>query len=227
MRYENTLLTLCAAVALTSCGTRPAQPLSPHVLTAIKNQPIFVAAAKSQPNFTAFTPGKAAFGLIGSLGMTSVGNQIVAENAIANPAAIIATGLTQELRAAVGSKLAPAAAVVLEDASIAKVAGQAGGVGLALVVRTRDWGVFYYPGNFNRYRANIKMQAELIDAATRIVVAKAGCEEASPHSADVSPTYDEMMASGAQRLKQELVSAQTACVATLQQRLLGRMNTPN
>jgi hypothetical protein len=65
------------------------------------------------------------------------------------------------------------------------------------------------------------VSAALIDVASKTVLAQATCDESSPTSADLSPTYGEMVGAGAQRLKEELTRAQSACVAALKKGLLG------
>lgn len=54
-------------------------------------------------------------------------------------------------------------------------------------------------------------KARLIDAATKDVVAEGACARV-PDQQPGSPTYDELMADGAKRLKSELATAAVECL---------------
>lgn len=210
------------ALSLTACGTPSPQALAAQSLTRLEGKSLMVALPAARPDFTAFTPGKAAFSFLGDVAMRSEGNRIVAGNAIADPAVSIGRDLALGLGASAGVKpVAAAAPIVSDDESPAAVAAKATGASLVLWVRTRDWRTWYYPSNFNRYRARVEVSAALIDVASKTVLAQATCDESSPTSADLSPTYGEMVGAGAQRLKEELTRAQSACVAALKKGLLG------
>jgi hypothetical protein len=210
------------ALALPACGTPSPQAVGAQSLARLKDKSLVVAMPAARVDFTAFTPGKAAFSFLGDVAMRSEGNRIVADNAIADPALSIGRDLAQELGASAGVRpVAAAAPITSSDESPAAVAAKAAGAGLVLWVRTKDWRTWYYPSNFNRYRARVEVFAALIDVASKTVLAQATCDESSPTSADASPTYGEMVGAGAQRLKEELARAQSACVATLKKGLLG------
>jgi hypothetical protein len=210
------------ALALAACGTPSPQAVGAQSLSRLKDKSLVVGMPAARPDFTAFTPGKAAFSFLGDVAMRSEGNRIVADNAIADPAVSIGRGLAQGLGAAAGVKpVAAAAPITSDDESPAAVSVKAAGAGLVLWVRTQDWRTWYYPSNFNRHRARVEVSAALIDVASKTVLAQATCDESSPTSADASPTYSEMVGAGARRLKEELAKAQSACVATLKRGLLG------
>ena len=222
MNRQYKLLALLAAATVAACGTPAPRPLGPQGLTALQGKSIAVANTATKPDFVAFTPGKAALGLLGDAAMRREGNRIVADNGIVDPAETIARDLAQALNVSAGTKLAATSTpIASDDGSPSALSPKAAGASLVLYVQTRDWRTWYYTANFNRYRARVLVSADLIDTATQTVVAKAKCDEDSPKAADASPTYDEMLGAGAQRLKQELAKAQVACVATLKRGLLG------
>jgi hypothetical protein len=209
-------------LSLTGCGTSPPNILSTQDLTKLKEKSLVVSTPATRPDFIAFTPGKAAFSLLGDVFMRNEGNRIVNENGVSDPAIGIARDLAQSLGASGGPKLAAGSLpIVSNDDSPAALSARASGAALVMRVRTRDWRTWYYTTNFNRYRARVEVSAELIDTATRTVFAQAHCDESSPSSADAAPTYEEMVADGARRLKEELARAQSACVVTLKKGLFG------
>ncbi len=207
---------------LTACGTPSLRGLDSQGLVKLKEKSLVVSTPATRPDFIAFTPGKAAFSLLGDVFMRSEGNRIVNENGITDPAHVIARDLAQALSTSVGTTwTAGSAPIMLDSDSPAALSAKAAGAGLVLRVRTQDWRTWYYTTNLNRYRARVEVSAELIDTSIQTVVAQASCDETSPSSADSAPTYDEMVGTGARRLKDELARAQSACVATLKKGLLG------
>lgn len=222
MNHQYRFITLLAAATLAACSTPAPRPLGPQALAALKGKSIAIANTATKPDFTVFTPVKAALGLLGEAAMRAEGNRIVAGNGIGDPSEAIARDLAEALNSSAGTKLAAASVpIASDDGSPSTLSPKAAGAGLVLYVQTQDWRTWYYTTNFNRYRARVLVSAQLIDTATQTVVAKAKCDEDSPKAADASPTYDEMLGSGAQRLKQELAKAQVACVTTLKRGLLG------
>jgi hypothetical protein len=211
-----------AVSVLAACGTPAPQGLGAQGLPRLKDKSLAIVNTVSAPDFTAFTPGKAAFSLLGDVAMRKEGNEIVGQNAVADPAVAIARDLAQMLNNSVGTRWTPGSApIVSNEGSASALSSRAAGANLLLMVRTTDWRIWYYTTNFNRYRARVEVVAELIDTTSQTVLAKASCDESSPQSADASPTYSEMLADGAKRLKDELARAQSACVATLNKGLLG------
>jgi hypothetical protein len=217
-----TLFFSSCVITLVGCSTPAPTPLTAQGIAGLKGKSLSVVIPASKTNFTAFTPGKAAFGLLGDQAMQAEGKRIVSENNVIEPTEPLAQALATALRTRLGSP-APASIAVsqLDDSAAAAISAQAGNNQLVLYVQTHDWRTWYYTGNFSRYRARIDVSARLIDATTKTEIARARCDEDSPKVADASPTYDEMTGAGAQRLKQELAKAQAACVATLQKGLLG------
>jgi hypothetical protein len=212
---------LLVALGLGACSSTQLRPLGSQSATALRGKSVVTAAPATPHDFTAFTPGKAVLGWLGEQAMRSEGNRIVIENGIADPAQAVARELSEALAVAIGVKpLAGAASIASDERAPSVLSAKAGGAGLVLYVQTLDWRTWYHVTNFNRHRARLEMSADLIDTSTQAVVARAKCEQESPASVDVSPTYDEMVGAGAQRLKKELAQAQAACVLSLQQSLL-------
>jgi hypothetical protein len=217
-----TAIISASMLTLIACGTPSPQGLGPQGQAKLKDKTLVIANTASRPDFRAFTPGKAAFSLLGDVVMVSEGNRIATQNALVDPAIAIARDLALQLNNSVGTRWSPTSAAIASDSgSAAALSAKATGANLVLSVRTQDWRTWYYTTNFNRYRARVEVSAELIDTATQAVIAQATCDESSPQSPDASPTFDEMVGTGAQRLKDELARAQSACVAVLKKGLLG------
>jgi hypothetical protein len=212
--------TLLATVTLLSgCGSQP-KAVGLRGKEALKGKTLAIATPSSAPDFTYFSPGKVALGIPGEAWMRAAGARIVVENRIADPAVAVAGELAQSFHAALGTVHA-ANAIESDDRSPSVLSAKAAGAGLVLYTQTYDWRMWYYTTNFNRYRARVVVSATLVDTTTQKVLGSAKCDEQSPNSPDVSATSEEMVADGAKRLKQELATAQAACVARLKQRLLG------
>jgi hypothetical protein len=217
-----TVIISSAVSTLTACGTPSSQGLGPQGLSALKDKTLVIANTATPADFRVFTPTKAFLGLVGDAAMVSEGNRIAAKNAVADPAISIARDLALQLNNAAATRWSPTSVAIASDSgSAAALSAKAADANLVLYVRTLDWRTWYYTTNFNRYRARVEVSAELINTATQTVIASATCDDSSPLSADVSPTYDEIVGAGAQRLKDELARAQLACVATLKRGLLG------
>jgi len=217
MAAASSLLLLVVA-----CGTSSPQGLGAPSKDKLQGQTLVVANTSKQADFRSFTPGKAAFSLLGDVAMVSEGNRIATQNGLADPSVAIARELAQEFNAAAGTRWNPSSVALAADSRSAAVeSAKAAGADVVLYVRTHDWRTWYYTTNFNRYRARVEVSAELVHVGTQTVLAQATCDESSPQSPEGSPTYNEMVGAGAQRLKEEVARAQSACVLALKKGLLG------
>jgi hypothetical protein len=211
------LAAVCVAAA-TGCTTVRKQPMDAKAATSLKAQTVAYTVRK-KPDFAAMTAGKAAFAMIGALAMISEGNGIVATHNIDDPAASISTGLAKALEERHASRLVtPPISVSADDAE--QVAASAkGGAKFVLDVQTINWSFGYFPTDWTHYRVLYVAKARLIDADTRNVVAEGACRRI-PETNAGAPTYDELLADGAARLKKELAISAASCVQTLKTEML-------
>src|SRR5262249_40419206 len=101
----------------------------------------------------------------------------------------------------------------------AQVARASSGVDLLLDVRTLSWGFAYLPTTWNRYRVRYSARLRLFDMKTARVLAEGGCRRSSDETPD-APSYEELLANGAQRLKAELRSAAELCLGEFRAKTL-------
>ena len=201
------------AVLLTGCVSIEKKTMDAQALGAVRNQSV-VHAVRDMPDFGELTPAKATLGLIGAGMMISEGNKTVAGNKIADPAIGIADALSGAMRAAHGVQVvAPSVRIDSEDpARIAELAK--GKARYVLDVRTLMWQMTYFPTDWTHYRVIYTAKARLIDVDARSVVAEAFCKQI-PDSNVNAPTYDEMLALGAARLKAQNAANARACAESL------------
>jgi hypothetical protein len=130
---------------------------------------------------------------------------------LANPADAIAQELAIALRDAQGAQ--SAAPVAVETNDVERIAAQAKGKARFVVdVETRIWHVIYFPTDWTHYQVPYMAVARLIDADTARVLAESSCK-VEPGTNAGAPTYDELLANGAERLKASAAASVATCAA--------------
>lgn len=203
------IVSLAAATLLTGCVSTATRTLDAQALGAVRNQAV-VHTARAMPDFSEMTPAKATFGMIGAAFMISEGNKTVAANRIADPAVAIAAGLLDAMRSSNGAQPvdAPLHIDSEEPARIAELAK--GKARYVLDVRTLVWTMMYFPTDWTHYQVLYTAKARLIDVDTKSVIAEAFCKQ-QPESNANAPTFDEMLALNAARLKAINAANAEAC----------------
>jgi hypothetical protein len=201
------------AMLLTGCVSTATRTIDAQALSAVRNQSV-VSTLRPVPDFSAMTATKVTFGIIGAAMMISEGNKIIAENKVADPADAIAAALTGAMRSSHGMQVVeqPLRLDSEEPERIAELAK--GKARYVLDVRTTGWMFGYFPTDWIHYRVMYAVKARLIDVDARSVVAEAFCKR-TPDSNTNAPTYDDMLAGGAARLKAELSAFGNACTESL------------
>lgn len=206
------------ALALTACVSVEHIQMTASTADSLKGREISVSE-RARPDFGAMTAGKMAGGaLFGALGgavagsaMVSAGNEIVQQNNLEDPAERIGSALSAALAAKFGARTnAPRTALSTDEA--AETAKRASS-DLVLDVRTINWGFVYFPTSWSKYRVMYTARTRLIDAKKGQVLAEAGCAAPLAENAESAPTYDELLAEGAARLKTELSRATDFCAS--------------
>jgi hypothetical protein len=200
-------------VLVSGCTTINKQALAPNSTAVLQNQTV-TQTVRKKPDFAAFTVANATFGLVGALAAISTGNDIIALNRVDDPADAIAAGLSQALSAKHGTRVAaPPIAIDGDDAK--QVAAAAKGKARFVVdVQTINWGFNYFPTDWTHYRVHYAGKARLIDVETNAVIAEGGCRQMPETNAN-APTYDELMANSAARLRKELGRSVALCIRSL------------
>jgi hypothetical protein len=196
------MVAACVAAALAGCRNVPEKPLAADAADSLAGREIRLSSGKT-PEFAARTAGKTILGgLFGALGgaiagssMAKAGNEIIERNKVPDPAGQIGAELGTALAARFKAK-APAA----------------GAADLVLDVQTLQWGFTYLPGEPDKYRVQYQAKARLLDAKNGSVLAESHCAAPrAPHEAAVAPTYRDLVANDAARLKSELAQAADFC----------------
>lgn len=197
---------------LGACSTVRHAPISDDSLSKLEGRSV-VSSRHGQPDFVAFTAGKAVFGLIGALAATSAGNAIVKENEIEDPAITIASGLQAKLAAAKNTRQLDSSGVADKDDTATVVAASQGG-DFVLDVKTLGWMFSYYPTDWMHYRISYSARLRLIDSANKSVLAESACTSVQGDDKN-PPTKDQLLDDKATLLKEYLAKAATACTELL------------
>jgi hypothetical protein len=204
---------IATAVLLTGCVSTTTKTIDAQALSAVRKQSV-VHTARDMPDFSEMTPAKVPFGVIGAALMISEGNKTVASNKVADPANAIAGALLNAMQSAQGMQVV-ASPVRIDSEDPARIAELAKGKArFVLDVRTLVWQMLYFPTDWTHYRVFYTAKARLIDVETRAVVAEAFCKQL-PDSNVNAPTFDEMLALNAARLKAINAAHAQACAESL------------
>lgn len=203
------LLAVTAVAVTAGCASVKEVPMSAASVDAVKDKEIALAL-RARPDFSATTPARAAFGGIGAATIVSEGNRLVKENGVEDPAVYIAQTLVTDLQGRYNTRLSPKGAPVASD-DVAELAKSANGADLVLDIRTINWSFVHFPSSWGRYRVIYAARLRLIDARNGRLLAEGGCHRVPDQTAE-SPSYDELIADSAARLKQELRTAADFCI---------------
>lgn len=210
---------LAAGVLTAGCVSVKNVPLESSSLSSIKGQPIAYTERAKVPDFSATKASNVAagaiFGAIGGAAMAikaiNDGNELIKLNQIGDPAEIIAENLTKSL--ASSQSATPASApVVVQNEDPAQIAANGAGARYIVDVRTTSWGTLYYSTDWSHYGLLYGAKLRLIDASSSKVVAEGFCfikPEKTP--GQQAPTYDELTANGAEKLKAMISAAVDQC----------------
>jgi hypothetical protein len=211
------LLVVVAAAMTAGCVSVQQIPMSASSAEAVKDKEIALSQ-RARPDFAASTPAKAVFGMIGAAAMISEGNKLVKENGIEDPALYIAQTLVADLQGRYNTRLSPKGAPVASD-DVADLVKNANGSDVVLDVRTINWSFVYFPLSLGKYRVIYSARLRLVDAKSGRVLAEGGCHRVPEQTAQ-SPTYGELLANSAARLKQELRTAADFCISEFKTKTL-------
>jgi hypothetical protein len=198
-----------AGTLVPGCVSIEHKPLASSGLEALRGREATIGV-RDKPDFSAFTPGKAAFGLIGAAAMIEAGNRIVRANNVEDPARVMARTLVAELGERHGVTLAPETVRIGSD-DVPAIAKSYPKADLLLDVRTINWNYAYYPTAWGRYRVMYSARVRLIDIKRATVLAEGACSRV-PDDAAKAPTEEELLANNAERLKAEIFASAHACL---------------
>lgn len=216
---------LVCIVVSSATGCVSTTPMTPETAGKIKDREV-VIGKRQKPDFYAFTLGGVApAALMGALGgalsgggVVHEGNEIVARYHVEDPAAYIGEELSAYLSSKYGTKITSRSVVITDD-DVEALSKKNPGVDLILEVRTRYWDFIYLLTHLDRYKVRYRAHFRLIDVGTARVVAEGVCFR-DPDQTPTAPTYDELLASNAARLKRELREAADSCIDEFETKVL-------
>jgi hypothetical protein len=221
------ILLIAAAPLVSGCVSTTTRTIDAQTMSAVRQQSV-MRTARDMPDFGELTPAKATFGLLGAMATISEGNKTVANNHIADPAGAIADALLGAMQSSHGMQTV-ATAVRIDNEDPARIAELAKGKArYVLDVRTLVWQMMYFPADWTHYQVMYTAKARLIDVDARTVVAEAFCKQLPASNAN-APTFDEMLALNAARLKSINAKYAQACADSLGRDMLalqGPIRTP-
>jgi hypothetical protein len=210
---KNWILPVSAAMMLSGCVSTATRTIDAQAASAVRNQDV-MRTARNMPDFSELTPAKAMVGVIGAVMMSTEGNKTVMMNQIADPADAIANALLNGMQSAQGARVL-ATPLRIDSEEPERIAALAKGKArYVLDVRTLMWQMGYFPTDWTHYRVLYSVKARLIDVDNKSVVAEAFCKQI-PESNENAPTFDELLAAGAARLKAVNAANAQACASSL------------
>lgn len=210
---------VAAALILPGCVSVQQVPMNASSADALKEKEIALSE-RAKPDFAATTPARGTFGMIGAAVMVSEGNKLIREHGIEDPAHYIGKALVADLQSRYDMRLSPKAVPTAGD-EVKDVVKNADGADLVLDVRTINWSFSYFPTAWGKYRVMYSARVRLVDAKNGTLLAEGGCARV-PTQTDGAPSYGELMANAAARLKEELRIAAEHCVSEFKSKTLAR-----
>jgi hypothetical protein len=213
------LVVVAAALILAGCVSVQPTPMNASSAEALKDKEIALSE-RPRPDFAATTPSRGAFGMIGAGIAISEGNKLIREHGIEDPAYFIGKALAADLQDRYNTRLSPKGVPTAGD-EVKEVVKNANGADVVLDVRTINWSFAYFPTSWGRYRVMYSARLRLVDVKNGKVLAEGGCSRV-PTQTDGAPSYGELMANSAARLKQELRIAAEHCISEFKAKTLTR-----
>lgn len=218
------LLSATACVSAVSTATVPlgggSESLLPgkSITLAIRPRPDFAVVASGRMGRGA--PSSAIAGAITGASPVTTGNQIVADNHIEDPAPRIGKTLLTELATTYHLNVVTNTGIVVNSQKLEAIAKRYPGRDLVLDVGTVSWGVSYFPTDFSHYRVLYSVKLNLVDTKTGRNIAEAFCAR-KPEKTQDAPTYQELLADRAARLKSAINASAQSCLEELRNKLHG------
>jgi len=207
--YKNVIFVLLLVV-ISGCASPKNIPIAENAITENETHSVIVTK-REKPSFSAMTPGKGAFGLIGAVAMISAGNELIKENKVEDPAQYIGTKLVDALQTKYKLFLIEDNNEIIDSTDVEKIAETYKSANYALDVQTVNWSFTYFPTDWSHYRVIYSAKMKLIDTKMNKIVAEGFCSRV-PEKDENAPTYDDLTQNNAAGLKKELMTAADFCV---------------
>lgn len=211
------VIAVCAVLLLSGCVNMKNSPLSEETKQALSGKSV-VQTIQIQPRFSIVTAGEmlyytlppgSVYGLAGALSGDAFNSKQVKAG---DPALIINNSLADKLQSKFSMVRQEQEISVVDMDDVNQLAAKFSNNDYVLDVQTVYWSAIYFPTNWVRYQVLYTARSRLIDTKQARVVAESGCARRQwPGSSDGAPTYDELLADDAARLKQTLAEHAESC----------------
>ena len=206
------------ALVLSGYASTRAAPVRQESTAAWQGKTI-TATQRDKRDFGAMTAGKAALSLVGMTAAFKAGNKIVRDNAVEDPAVAIRDALLEDLARSWQLTIIPVSGMAT-GSSLKATAKQHPNADLLLDVRTFGWGFIYFLTDLRHYHVIYSVKLRLFDSRKSAVIAAGYCVR-EPYNTRGAPSYDELLANRAARLKEELSKVGGECLAELRTNVIG------
>jgi hypothetical protein len=237
MYLTRLLLVFVVTVAVAACAVQQ-HPLTATAAANLRGRRVATTVRPSTPFFVT-EPGQDMANMLrlgGALAvaasMSDAGARIFRENGVADPAPFLAQQLSDDLHRRYGLRL-ERQSLYITDEDPKQITAAHPEVDLLLDVWINSLSL--EPFSQDSSKCHVKYTARLrlidakiihpIDGKKGLVIAHGTCVHI-PEETPSAPTYDEFLASGAQRLKHELDLATQSCVEVFRSKVLTAEATP-
>lgn len=211
---------VAVSLLLSACVSTKTVPIEPSTVAAMNGQTISYTDWPAPPFSATRSSGVAVGALFGAVGGAAMairaineGNTLIKVNEVVDPADTIARSLTSAL-ASSASATVGAPVTTARSGKAADIAAASPSARYVVNVQTLGWGTLYYLSDLSRYGVIYQARMQVIDTTTQTVVAEATCiQRPAKEDAATAPTYDELVADHAAKLKALLAKASEACTA--------------
>lgn len=203
-------------------ATPPAENTSPPAVTSPNlpaDAPVVASTVRTAPPvFIALTPGKAAFAVVGAFAMIAEGKKIVEANGLEDSGPAMAAGLAGLFAASKQARLSETP-VTITDEHTDKILAAGNGARYIVDVGVNAWEAMYFSTDWSHYALMYGARLRIFDTATGKIILNGRCF-IKPVKTPDAPSYDELMADRAARLKAMTATASQACLADLKANVL-------
>ena len=212
-------LIISSLILLSGCVSTKTVKVNKEELKLLKPSSMALTS-REKPDFSALTADKAMFALVGAVASISAGNKIIFQNNIEDPANYIQAELAKEISTSYNLKINTEEVKKIDTSKVSKIAENFPESDLVLDIETTNWSFVYFPTDWDNYRVLYNAKLRLIDTKSSSIIAEGFCSQV-PKQTDSSPSYDELLANKAERLKQELKVAANKCISEFKTNVLG------
>lgn len=201
------MVIICLSIFSVLSGCASNKQIDTSGASAIQNKKLIITTG-DRPKFIITTPSKgflASQGLLGFIAVHALSEDLAVTYNIKDPAQTISRKLKQRLSAQ--HKMH-----VVEKGKYAQY---------ELKVMSTAFGAAHGTLNFSKYSANYGATAELRDLSNNSIIASASCIEHGLKNAEQAPTYDELFANQAKRLKDGLNARAQRCADKIVNTIFG------